>query len=164
MSALVKYEIKFKRFVNGIWDEKFRVSTVEAENEFQAVWHLGTYNDDQNIEDVIVMVSSKNGNPSYFTKGSKFITNGGEEIIIEGITGAGTSYETAYDHHGHHRYSRRDVGRATGSDGNAPHNINMGVFWMRYDIDDPYDFIMQRKYSDNGNGVPSKETVKTCLS
>ncbi|BBC78145.1 Hypothetical protein KNT65_gp097 [Escherichia phage EcS1] len=163
MSALVKYDIKFKRFVNGVWDEKFRITTVTAENQYQAVWHLGTYNDDPNIEDVIVMVSSENGNPNHFAKGAKFITNGGEEITIEGITGTGTSYETAYDQHGHHRYSRRDVGRATGSSGNDPYNVNMGVFWMRYDIDDPYDYIMQRKYSDNYISVQSNETVKTCL-
>ncbi|SCN45776.1 hypothetical protein KNT70_gp083 [Cronobacter phage Pet-CM3-4] len=167
MSKLITYEIKFKRFVNGIWDNKFRVTTVKAENEFQAVWHLGTYNDDQNIEDVIVMVSSKDGNPTYFEVGKEYETLAGDKVKMvefKDLEGYGrTNYETIMDENGHHRYSRRDLGRCTGSKSNDPGNIQLGVFWMRRDIDDPYDYIMERKYSDNGNGVKSNERVEETL-
>lgn len=167
MSKLIKYEIKFKRFVNGVWDEKFRVTTVSAENEFQAVWHLGTYNDDQNIEDVIVMVKSLDGNPSYFEVGSTFETISGDKVKMaefKDLKGHGrTGYETIMDENGHHRYSRRDLGRCTGSPTSAPGNIQLGVFWQRMDMDDPYCYIMERKYSDNDNGVKSNERIEETL-
>lgn len=167
MSKLITYEIKFKRFVNGIWDEKFRVATVKAENQYQAVWHLGTYNDDQNIEDVIVMVQSKDGNPTYFEEGWTYETLSGDKVLMTKFKDLGpdrrTGYETIMDENGCHRYTRRDQGRCTASENCNPKNIQLGVFWMRMDIDDPYDFVMERKYSDNGKGVKSKERIEMKL-
>lgn len=163
MSKLIKYEIKFKRYINGVWDGIFRVANVTAENQYQAVWHLGTYNDDQNIEDIIVMVQSVDGNPSYFEVGKTFETISGEKVKMvefKDLEGRGrTNYETIMDENGHHRYSRRDLGRCTGSRGNNPGNIQLGVFWMRYDIDDQYDYIAERKHSDNGKCVKSNPTI-----
>lgn len=167
MSKLITYEIKFKRFVNGIWDDKFRVVIITAENEFQAVWHLGTYNDDQNIEDVIVMVQSIDGNPKYFETGRTYETLSGDKVTMvefKDLKGCGrTGYETVMDENGHHRYSRRDLGRCTGSKPNDPGNIQLGVFWQRMDIDDPYCYIMERKHSDNGKGVKSNERIEMKL-
>lgn len=167
MSKLIRYEIKFKRHINGVWDGIFRVANVSAENQYQAVWHLGTYNDDKNIEDIIVMVQSKDGNPSYFEKGLTFETISGQKVKImefKDLEGRGrTNYETVMDNLGHHRYSRRDLGRCTGSKPNDPGNIQLGVFWQRMDIDDPYCYIMERKHSDNTLGVKSNPRIEVNL-
>ena len=137
MSKLITYEIKFKRFVNGIWDEKFRVATVKAENQYQAVWHLGTYNDDQNIEDVIVMVQSKDGNPSYFEEGWTYETLSGDKVLMTKFKDLGpdrrTGYETIMDENGCHRYTRRDQGRCTGSENCNPKIFSLassGCVWI----------------------------------
>lgn len=74
-----------------------------------------------------------------------------------------TGYETIMDENGCHRYTRRDQGCCTASENCNPKNIQLGVFWMRMDIDDPYDFVMERKYSDNGKGVKSKERIEMKL-
>ncbi|QQG32163.1 hypothetical protein CkP1_0095 [Citrobacter phage CkP1] len=167
MSKLIQYEIKFKRHIDGVWDGIFRVAKVMAENQYQAVWHLGTYNDDQNIEDIIVMVKSVDGNPSYFEEGWTYETISGDKVLMTKFKDLGpdrrTNYETIMDENGCHRYSRRDLGRCTGSKTNNPKNIQLGVFWQRMDIDDPYCYIMERKHSDNGKGVKSNPRIEVTL-
>lgn len=152
MSKLYTYEIKFKRFVDGIWDGKFRKTSISAENEYQAVFQHGQTNGvsfpEQNVEDVIVMVSG--GQPSYFEVGNTYETLEGKKVkIVEfkdlDVKEKRTGYETVMDENGHHRYSRRDHGRCTGSKTSDPGNIQLGVFWLRMDIDDPYCYIMERK-------------------
>lgn len=143
------YKIKYKRFVDGVWDAKFRTETVYAENEYQAVWHMGQQNGsaypEKNIEDVIVMVSEEGGNDQCFQIGNSYLTSLGDTITIKGFSNIGTSYETAYDQYGYHRYSKRALGRCTGCSANDPRNVKLGVFWLRYDPADPYDYIMERK-------------------
>lgn len=149
---LYVYEIKFKRFVDGVWDGKFRKVSISAENEYQAVFQHGQTNGvafpEQNVEDVIVMVSG--GQHSYFEVGRTYETLEGKKVkIVEfkdlGVKEKRTGYETVMDENGHHRYSRRDRGRCTGSKTSDPGNIQLGVFWLRMDIDDPYCYIMERK-------------------
>ena len=155
MSKLWNYEIKFKRLVDGIWDGKFRKVTISAENEFQAVFQHGQTNGvtfpDQTVEDVIVMVDG--GQAKYFEVGHEYETLEGKRIKIldfKDLKGRGrTGYETVMDQNGHHRYSRRDLGRCTGSRNNNPKNIQLGCFWQRMDIDDPYCYIMERKHTEN---------------
>lgn len=150
---LNNYEIKYKRFIDGVWDGKFRVTTIAAENEFQAVYqhgvNVGIAYPDENIEDIIVMVASRTGNPAYFEVGKTYETLEGKKVKIvefKDLEGRGrTNYETVMDENGHHRYSRRDLGRCTGSKTSAPKNIQLGVFWLRMDIDDPYCYVMERK-------------------
>lgn len=150
---LNNYEIKFKRFIDGVWDGQFRVITIAAENEFQAVYQhgvdVGIAYPAENVEDIIVMVASRTGNPSYFEAGRTYETLEGKKVKIvefKDLEGRGrTNYETVMDENGHHRYSRRDLGRCTGSKTSAPKNIQLGVFWLRMDIDDPYCYIMERK-------------------
>lgn len=149
---LYVYEIKFKRFVDGVWDGKFRKVSISAENEYQAVFQHGQTNGvafpAQNVEDVIVMVSG--GQHSYFEVGHTYETLEGKKVkIVEfkdlDVKEKRTGYETVMDENGHHRYSRRDRGRCTGSKTSSPKNIQLGVFWLRMDIDDPYCYIMERK-------------------
>lgn len=149
---LYTYEIKFKRFVDGVWDGKFRKTSISAENEYQAVFQHGQTNGvsfpEQNVEDVIVMVSG--GQHSYFEVGHTYETLEGKKVkIVEfkdlNVKEKRTGYETVMDENGHHRYSRRDIGRCTGSKTSAPKNIQLGVFWLRMDIDDPYCYVMERK-------------------
>ncbi|AJD81912.1 hypothetical protein YenMTG1_102 [Yersinia phage vB_YenM_TG1] len=142
------YKIKYRRLVEGKWDGIFHTSKIEAPNEYQAVYHLGTYSE-ENEEYEIVMVSSTNGNPATFSKDYEYITLGGSVVTMQGISNPGTSYETLYDEHGHHRYSKRDFGRCTGSKGNEPSNIQLGVFWLKMDVNDNYDFIMERPYDSH---------------
>lgn len=159
MSKLINYEIKFKRFTDGIWDGKFRKTTISAENQYQAVFQHGQTNGvafpEQNVEDVIVMVHSLDGNPSLLLPGSEYETLEGKKVRmvqykdLNGVERNRTTYETIMDENGHHRYSRRDIGRCTGSPTNAPKNIQLGVFWLRMDIDDPYCYIMERKHEVN---------------
>lgn len=149
---LYTYEIKFKRFIDGVWDGKFRKATISAENEFQAVFQHGQTNGvafpEQNVEDVIVMVDG--GQAKYFEAGWTYETLAGDKVKMvefKDLEGRGrTGYETIMDEHGHHRYSRRDRGRCTGSKTNNPKNIQLGCFWQRMDIDDPYCYIMERKH------------------
>lgn len=149
---LWKYEIKYKRFTDGIWDGKFRKTTISAENEFQAIYqhgvNVGVAYPSENIEDIIVMVNG--GQAKYFEKGVTFETLEGKKVTIQefkDLEGRGrTNYETVMDENGHHRYSRRDRGRCTGSHTNDPKNIQLGCFWQRMDIDDPYCYIMERKH------------------
>lgn len=146
------YEIKFKRFVDGVWDGKFRKATISAENEFQAVFQHGQTNGvafpDQNVEDVIVMVNG--GQSKYFEEGCTYETLSGDKVTMVKFKDLDllkrTNYETIMDENGVHRYSRRDRGRCTGSSTNSPKNIQLGCFWQRMDIDDPYDYVMERKH------------------
>lgn len=149
---LWNYEIKFKRFVDGVWDGQFRKVSISAENEFQAVYqhgvNVGIAYPAENIEDIIVMVDG--GQAKYFEVGVTYETLDGNKIKIQefkDLEGRGrTGYETVMDEHGHHRYSRRDRGRCTGSKTNDPKNVQLGCFWTRMDIDDPYSYIMERKH------------------
>lgn len=154
---LWNYDIKFKRFIDGVWDGKFRETTISAENEFQAVFQHGQTNGvafpEQNVEDVIVMVNG--GQANYFEEGWTYETLSGDKVTMvkfKDLEGADrrTGYETIMDENGCHRYSRRDRGRCTGSKTNAPKNIQLGCFWTRMDIDDPYCYIMERKHTVEG--------------
>jgi hypothetical protein len=148
------YEIKFKRFVDGVWDGKFRKVSISAENEFQAVYqhgvNVGIAYPAENIEDIIVMVNG--GQSKYFEEGWTYETLSGDNVKmvkfkdLEGVSRTRTGYETIMDENGVHRYSRRDRGRCTGSHTNYPGNIQLGCFWQRMDIDDPYDYVMERKH------------------
>lgn len=153
MSKLITYEIKFKRFIDGVWDGQFRKASISAENEYQAMFQHGQTNGvefpAQNVEDIIVMVQSQNFNPKYFEVGRTYETVSGDKVKMvefKDLPNKGrTNYETIMDEHGHHRYSRRELGRCTGSRSNNPANIQLGVFWQRFDPEDPYDYIMERK-------------------
>ena len=158
MSKNYNYEIKFKRFTNGVWDGIFRNTTICAENEFQAVFQHGQNNGvdfpDQTVEDVILMVNGGQQH-SYFEEGRSYETLDGSLVTMKkfkDLEGRGrTGYESIMDENGHHRYSRRDRGRCIGSHTNDPKNIQLGVFWMRMDMDDPYDYIMERKHKNVEN-------------
>lgn len=147
------YKIKFKRFVDGVWDGKFRKVVISAENEFQAVFQHGQTNGvafpEQNVEDIIVMVDG--GQAKYFEVGHVYETLEGKNIKIEAfddldVKEKRTGYETVKDQNGLHRYSRRERGRCTGGHTNNPKNVQLGCFWQRMDIDDPYDYIMERPH------------------
>ncbi|BAQ23046.1 conserved hypothetical protein [Edwardsiella phage PEi26] len=150
---LIRYELKYKRFTDGVWDNKFRKTVISAENQYQAVYqhgvNVGIAYPAENIEDVIVMVHSLDGNPTLLLPGATYETLEGKKVKMvkyKDLENMGrTTYETIMDENGHHRYSRRDIGRCTGSKTNAPKNIQLGTFWQRMDIDDPYDYIMERK-------------------
>jgi len=52
---------------------------------------------------------------STFRVGGRYRTQGGEIIKFVGVANSGTNFETMYDEAGVHRYTRRDLGRVTGS-------------------------------------------------
>ena len=92
------------------------------------------------------------GQSKYFEEGWTYETLSGDNVKmvkfkdLEGVSRTRTGYETIMDENGVHRYSRRDRGRCTGSHTNYPGNIQLGCFWQRMDIDDPYDYVMERKH------------------
>lgn len=58
--------------------------------------------------------------------GRTYFTNDGSEVKMLGVSNLGQEYETMFDQHGHHRYSRshsRIVGRCTGSPNDDAKNI-----------------------------------------
>lgn len=53
--------------------------------------------------------------PVPFRVGNEYQTQAGEWVRFVGIANEGTDYETMFDEKGHHRYTRRDFGRGTGT-------------------------------------------------
>lgn len=58
---------------------------------------------------------SNEATPEPFILGNQYRTQGGRMVRFVGIANEGNSYETMFDQHGHHRYTRRDFGRGTGA-------------------------------------------------
>lgn len=110
---------------------------IESENQFQAVSDLSrnlpvkTMFRKHKLE--ILRIRTPN-EKNTFAVGMSYVTNEGKIVIMQGISNPGTEYETLYDQHGHHRYSRsqgRIVGRSTGSPVNGPNSITLGMYWTK---------------------------------
>jgi len=55
--------------------------------------------------------------------GNSYVTRGGETVRFVGVGNAGSTYETMCDEAGVHRYTRRDFGRVTGTDGTDARDV-----------------------------------------
>lgn len=127
----MKYSIDFVR--RGV-----KMNTeIESDNEFQAVADLcktqgGLF--DHRIE--ILSIRSIN-EPMELVLGREYTTTDDKKVVMKGISNPGTDYETMYDQHGHHRYSRsqgRIIGRLTGTRLKEPGHIKLGLFWSKHDL------------------------------
>lgn len=128
------YEIKYK------FRGEVNTVEIESENQFQAVaqvardtkrWNswMSEYKDELEI----LLVGTPKEKHT-FAVGMSYVTNEGEIVVMKGMSNPGTEYETLYDQHGHHRYSRsqgRIVGRSTGSPVNGPNSISLGMYWTK---------------------------------
>lgn len=126
------YEIKYK------FRDEVNTVEIESENQFQAVAQLA-----QSLtrwsrwfrkEELEILRVSTPKEKNTFAVGMSYVTNEGKIVVMKGISNAGTEYETLYDQHGHHRYSRsqgRIVGRSTGSPVNGPNSITLGMYWTK---------------------------------
>lgn len=123
------YEIKYK------FRGEVETTEIESENQFQAVVQLtqGLNRWYRKGELEILRVGTPK-EKNTFAVGMSYVTNEGKIVIMQGISNPGTEYETLYDQHGHHRYSRsqgRIVGRSTGSPVNGPNSITLGMYWTK---------------------------------
>ncbi|AIA65005.1 hypothetical protein AVV44_gp233 [Cronobacter phage S13] len=128
------YEIKYK------FRGEVNTVEIESENQFQAVASLAYsvkrwnswMKEHENELEILRVSTPKEKNT--FAVGMSYVTNEGKIVVMKGISNAGTEYETLYDQHGHHRYSRsqgRIVGRSTGSPVNGPNSITLGMYWTK---------------------------------
>ena len=129
------YEIKYK------FRGEVNTVEIESENQFQAVAELAKKThrfwdswrpENKNELEILRVETPKEKNT--FAVGMSYVTNEGKIVIMQGIANPGTEYETLYDQHGHHRYSRsqdRIVGRSTGSPVNGPNSITLGMYWTK---------------------------------
>lgn len=126
------YEIKYK------FRDEVHTSEIESENQFQAVAELAQglsrWSRWFRKEELEILRVNTPKEKHTLAVGMSYVTNEGKIVVMKGISNPGTEYETLYDQHGHHRYSRsqgRIVGRSTGSPVNGPNSITLGMYWTK---------------------------------
>lgn len=126
----MKFEVRFKK--NG--KEMFNV--VDAYHTYDAVDEIYSkhsrsclfFKNDIEIMEVYSVASIPNRYHCCLQLGETYQTNENEYVTMKGISNSGKEYETMYDQHGVHRYSRspsRIIGRCTGSSVYEPKNISL---------------------------------------
>lgn len=153
----VEFTIEFKQFIHGVWDGKLSKETVMATDGYNAVAKLALCQG-VDVESVQVVSVAAYGSPSYLQLGQKYTTLDGLKVKMMKVHNAGTSYETMSDQFGVGRYSRRDVGRCTGTRNDDGKNIKISEAWYSKDFNDrDYDKAQGINYADDGHDLTDFE-------
>lgn len=89
-------------------------------NEFAALIKAGINPESDTVKNIAKRMNDLQRlyfKPSPFRVGKSYELMNGQTVIIVGVSNRGTDYECICDQFGHYRYSTRDFGRSTGTDG-----------------------------------------------
>lgn len=152
-----EFTIEYKQFIYDVWDGKLSKETVMATDGYNAVSKLIQ---DQHPEVTQIQITSvaNYGSASYLCLGQTYTTLDGTKVKMMKVHNAGTTYETMSDQFGIGRYSRRDIGRCTGTRNDSGMNIKVNETWYSKDFNDrDYEKAQGCNFADDGEELTDFE-------
>ncbi|AWD90516.1 hypothetical protein KNT87_gp077 [Erwinia phage Cronus] len=131
----VEFTVEYKMFVYDVWNGKLSKETIMATDGYNAIAKL-VQNQHPEVTNIQVTSVVSYDSPSYLQLGQEYETLGGLKVKMMKVHNAGKSYETMSDQFGIGRYSRRDIGRCTGTRNDHELNIKTHESWYSKDFND----------------------------